>query len=84
MSKPPEPFIARLPGYLPKGKRPCCLWCGKEMRPVPMREGEHGLFPSFFEKDHVCVRYGYEGRGSFCTLRCGYEYGMKAAEEEAS
>lgn len=42
-----------------------CLWCGRKL---------HGAVPCFPEYA------GYDDDGYFCTLRCGYRFGVRMAE----
>lgn len=53
-----------------------CLWCGcKLYRSGAFRElGETG--PKKFSFDG---RKGYRGSGLFCSLNCGYGFGLSAA-----
>ena len=49
---------------LPKGKRPYCRFCGKELRLYRnRREGSPRL-------------YGDYGDGFFCGLKCGHAYAV--------
>lgn len=62
--------------------RPVCMECGKQMEPIYRHEDlrvedEHGFRCVLVI---VGVRgYGYAAQGVFCSLRCGYLHGMRAA-----
>ncbi|HLF96976.1 MAG TPA: hypothetical protein VI457_07515 [Methylococcaceae bacterium] len=51
---------------------PDCKCCGK-----PLKVFE--FFDSQWAKDAGLV-YGYKGEGVFCTLRCGYQFGILAVQ----
>ena len=42
-----------------------CLWCGRKLRPSPYRDDKS--------------RVGYLGMGYFCTLGCGWQFGVATA-----
>jgi len=65
-----------------KAEQPRCVNCGRPCRPhyrftsvrVQDANGYH------FERHVVGVHwYGRDYSGFFCTLRCGFDYGVKAA-----
>ena len=57
--------LMALPGYLPVAKRPKCVYCGKRLPIYPWSSDR--------------ARYGYNAHGVFCSLSCGYYYGLAAA-----
>lgn len=70
--------------YAYTGKPDTCLWCGRSLHrrgvyEAVRRETAHG-----FRTDTVKVganeKGGYAGNGCFCTLGCGYQFGLRQAE----
>ncbi len=61
---------------------PRCLGCGKRLAEVmdhrPRRVEVPGGFMTVTDKVPT-GRYGYLGNGYFCTLRCGFQYGVSNA-----
>lgn len=68
-------------GY--KGEPETCLWCGKKLPRLKLvesvivttEEGYHSEFKPTGE-----VRVGYRGDQTFCTLTCGYSFGLAFAQ----
>jgi hypothetical protein len=82
--------IEKLPGYLPPGKRPKCRNCGKELKPFILHRSEQ--YEKVDDSGHMqrylgpliperVGYYGYDGNNLFCTLGCGYAYGVRAAKK---
>lgn len=57
------------PGYLSPQFRPRCRQCNKVLP----------IYPYWNHKDKVT--YGYRGHNAFCTLGCGYCFGLQAAQK---
>lgn len=72
--------LEALPGYLPPGKRPKCVQCGKEMQACAMIEHPNhpGVFYTIgqYYNGAKHVQYGYKGNGVFCSAGCGFNYGL--------
>lgn len=73
--------LSKLPGYKPGGEHPKCGQCGRELRPHGAYEYDTGkriiLLKAIVETP-THVAYGYDSHGAFCTLACGYLYGLRA------
>lgn len=81
-----EEIVSALPGYLSLERRPKCRMCGKTLRLAPMDRTEKSgnrLFVTPIAESAVCVHYGYDGDNLFCTIRCGYRYGLYHAQKKA-
>lgn len=83
-----EKLSVGLPGFLPAARRRC-MNCRKVMKPClewrDAKEGEPGV--KRFVNVEVPVRvmyYGYSGANLFCSLRCGYAYGCRAARAQGA
>jgi hypothetical protein len=81
-----ESKLAGLPGYKPAADR-LCRNCGEPMRAVCgiewYEEGEEGTsarLENWRQKSRPVrvLYYGYDRRELFCTLRCGYMFGVSA------
>lgn len=55
--------------------RPKCRQCGKLLSAYKYADAEWNR-----GKDR---RFGYEGNNFFCTLRCGFYYGLRCVQTEA-
>lgn len=53
---------------------PVCNYCGK---PMPRFANHDALVAC---GHHIPSRYGYQGNGIFCSLHCGYRYGLSMAK----
>jgi hypothetical protein len=70
--------LSHIPGFLPEGDRPVCRKCNRELKPVgAISDGRTYHLTGYPEKANS-IRYGYDGDNYFCTLRCGYAYGLAA------
>lgn len=49
---------------------PECRRCGEKLKPY-IYFGDHTIDPKRVKK------WGYEGNGIFCTLRCGYRHALE-------
>jgi hypothetical protein len=66
------------PGFRPKGHRPKCRHCQKEL--LPRFEMRRVADNPAVVSSSVPVRvtgWGYQGNGRFCSLRCGYECALR-------
>jgi hypothetical protein len=60
----------------PSNRAGTCLWCGDELRAHYVHEWPVGQAePS----STTLAGYGYSGESAFCSLRCGYSYGLTLA-----
>jgi hypothetical protein len=55
----------------PLEQRPLCPTCKKRLRPIL-----HQIDWNSNESNYSFAGYGYLGKGVFCTLSCGYAYGL--------
>lgn len=46
-----------------RGQPGTCLWCGRKLR----------------KQWDFCTDVGYQSNGKFCTLRCGFRFGVVMA-----
>lgn len=70
MSTDTEPLVP----VAPRGRRPHCRQCRIELPLYTWRNSQ-------FARELGRV-YGYEGSGYFCSLRCGYQYGLALLQTE--
>lgn len=76
------------PGYHPygyEGVPGTCHWCGRKLRRGTYLDPmlQHQYSPTEWQKalrPLPCL--GNYGDGHFCGLRCGYAYGLSAANQE--
>jgi hypothetical protein len=66
--------------------RPTCPECRKPLAPDATFDHVRVELPGGFRTESVqipgTIGWGYARNGIFCTLRCGFNYGMRAAREE--
>lgn len=65
--------------YDPSNQEDTCLWCGADL-PHPKRyHGRNGRgVPTNL---HPVEVGGYESNGFFCTIGCGYQFGLTFAKQ---
>jgi hypothetical protein len=81
--KTKDEILKDKPGYVPQGQRPKCHVCGKELPIAPMAplsDGSGRLFNTPIAESATRVNYGYDGDNIFCTMKCGYNFGLAVAK----
>ncbi len=58
-----------------------CLYCGRRLRWIKrsFTPGPHGEFIPIGQRPNLYKKPGDYGDGFFCGLRCGYQFGVLAA-----
>lgn len=78
-----EPLRAKM-ARLKIGLWPACLNCNEAMRPnfkwIDRRIDEpDGGYRTVFEETDQLIGWGYQSCNAFCSLRCGFAYGLAAS-----
>lgn len=63
-------------GLLRKQDRPTCRHCGGLLKPDYDIDFIHTSGAGYTSRRTFSGRYGYEGNGYFCSLRCGYNWAV--------
>lgn len=50
-----------------ENKSDYCLWCGNKLK------------KDIYVQQHYPGQLGYKGNGAFCSLRCGFNFGVTTA-----
>jgi hypothetical protein len=79
----PRDSYEGLPGFKPVAQRPRCRNCNKPLKPHVTRRAVEGAAGVRRTKADQVVWYGYDSHELFCSLTCGYLFGVRAAGGDA-
>ena len=71
-----------LPDYLPVRQRPRCQHCRKTLAIVTMiyATETRRAYQSLFREKAEYIGYGCQGKGFFCSLKCGHAWALRKLE----
>lgn len=74
--------MAEFRAFNPSNERGTCLYCGRKLRWIKriFTPSPRGVQIPIGERPNLYSKAGDYGDGFFCGLRCGYQFGVLAAQ----